>query len=252
MKVTILGSGSAYSDSRRFNSCYFVEASDERFLIDCGSDALRGLQKSGVGLSSIQKIFITHMHADHCGGLPAVLTAMHVCGRSEAIDVHVPFTQLNFVKLWLDNFFIFDGRMSFKFSLLPLTAGEIKLSENVKLEFIRTSHLAKYSDSAEAAGIEPVSFSVVVREGGKKFYFSSDLDSLDEAGEYIRGSVSLIEATHPSLGEIAALAEGQNSSLYFTHIPMELENGGEWREKLGSEFGIDKLNLVRDGQVLTI
>ncbi|MCL5268253.1 MAG: ribonuclease Z [Bacteroidetes bacterium] len=252
MKITVLGSGSAYSDSHRFNSCYLVEASDDRFLLDCGSDALRALQNADVDPSSIQKIFITHMHADHCGGLPAVLTAMHVLGRKEPIEVYIPFTQLDFVSLWLDNFFIFNDRMSFKISLLPLAGGEIKLSDCVRLEFVQTNHLVKYMELSKAAGINPVSFSVVVREEGKKFFFSSDLDSLDEVKSHIRDSVSLIEATHPSLDEIAALAGERSGVLYFTHIPMELENDGEWRKKLSLEFGIQKLNLVQDGQVLTL
>ncbi len=252
MRVTVLGSGSAFSSPERHNSCYLVEAGDNRLLLDCGSDAMRALQSANIDLFSIQKIFITHMHADHCGGLPAVLTAMHVLERKSPIEVYVPFSQLDFVKIWLENFFIYNGRMSFAVSLLPLKAGELELPNAVRLEFHRTKHLEKYLETSRAAGIDPVSFSVTVREGDRKFFFSSDLDSPDEAKPHMNGSVSLIEATHATLDQIAELTRGGSDDLFFTHIPQELESNGEWTKRLNSEFGIRNLNTVRDGQVLTI
>lgn len=252
MKITVLGSGSAFSSLNRFNSCYLVEADERRFLIDCGSDALRAIQKAGVDPFSIHEIFITHMHADHCGGLPAVLTAMHVIERTEPMRVYIPSTQVEFAKAWLANMFIYDKKMSFETVLLPLNDGKMKLTGNVELEFIRTNHLDKYLQYAKRSGIEPLSFSVVVMEGNKKFFFSSDLDSFDEAKPFINNSLSFIEATHPSLEDIANLVKKDNGSLFFTHIPQELESNGEWMKELRSKFGITGLSMVRDGQVLIV
>ena len=257
MRITVIGSGSAFSGLNRYNSCYFVEAGDNKFLIDCGSDALRaiqaaGLQDSVVNLFSIQEIFITHMHADHCGGIPAVLTAMHVLGRKDPIRIHIPTTQLAFAKTWLDNLFIYNDRMSFEVLLLPLDEGTTKLRGGVELEFVKTKHLGKYLESAEKAGVRPLSFSVAVVEGKKRFFFSSDVSSLDEVESGIGGSVSLIEAAHPKLEEIARLSKNDNPGLFFTHIPQELEAGGEWMAELTSKFGVRNLNMVRDGQVLIV
>ncbi len=98
VRIKVLGSGSAFSGLKRFNSCCFVEAGMNKFLIDCGSDALRAIQKARVDLLSIQKIFITHFHADHCGGVPAVLTAMHVLERKEPVEVYVPFNAIRIHK----------------------------------------------------------------------------------------------------------------------------------------------------------
>lgn len=252
MRVTVLGSGSAFSSPDRHNSCYLIEAGGNKLLLDCGSDAMRALQSAKVDLFSIQKIFITHMHADHCGGLPAVLTAMHVLERKDPVEVYIPFSQVDFVKIWLANFFMYNGRMSFAVSLLPLKAGEIELSDAVKLEFHATRHLEKYLEMSGGTSIAPLSFSVVVREGDRTFFFSSDLNSIDEANPYIDSSVSLIEATHPTLQEIARLTRGGGTSLFFTHIPQELEADGEWTKRLESEFGIRNLNTVQDGQVLTV
>ena len=252
MKITVLGSGSAFSSASRFNSCYFVEATENRFLIDCGSDALRALQKANADLFSIQEIFITHMHADHCGGLPAVLTAMHVLGRKEPVKVYVPFTQVEFTKVWFANLFIYNERTTFEISLLPLSAGKLRLRNNIEVELIQTNHLEKYLGYAREFGVMPVSFSLLVREGGRKFFFSGDLGSLYDAKAYISDSISLVEATHPSLNEIADFAKESGKNLFFTHIPQELESGGEWAEELRTRFGIEDLNMVNDGQVLNV
>lgn len=252
MKVTVLGSGSAFSSPQRFNSCYFIEVGENKFMIDCGSDAMRAMQSADVDFFSIQEIFITHMHADHSAGLPAVLTAMHVQERRKPLKVHIPFTQVEFASLWLANMFIYNGRMSFEISLLPLKPGVMGLRQDVELEFVRTMHLDKYTKYAEGFGITPVSFSVIVRESKKRFFFSSDLASLEEARNYLDGGVSFIEATHPPLEEVAALSGNRNDNIYFTHIPKELEDGGEWKEELAAKFGVNELKLVHDGQVIVL
>lgn len=252
MKITVLGSGSAFSSLTRFNSAYFVEVGNLRLMIDCGSDALRALQKAKVDVFSIQDIFLTHMHADHCGGLPAVLTAMHVLGRTEPLNIHVPSTQLEFVKSWLANFFVYSERWSFRFKLFPLESGKKSFDGEIELEFILTSHLQRYEEAALKAGINPLSFSVIIREGKKSFFFSSDLESIHEAGSYIESSLAFVEAAHPALDEISKISREAGGRIFFTHIPQELENDGTWRKELKSKFGVENLNTVQDGQVFTI
>ena len=251
MKIIVLGSGSAFSSTSRHNSCYYLEAGKEKFLIDCGSDAMRAIQDAKIDFFSVDRIFITHMHADHSAGLPAVLTAMHVLERKSPLTVYVPFSQVEFAESWLANMFIYNERMSFNISLLPLYPGVVEF-EGVELDFIKTRHLEKYSEYAEGLGIDPLSFSVIVREGAKRFFFSSDLASLEEVKDKMDEGVSFIEATHPALEEVAALSGGKNIGVYFTHIPMELEEGGEWRRELKARFGIEKLNSVSDGQIIVL
>jgi ribonuclease BN (tRNA processing enzyme) len=209
------------------------------------------MQKANIDFFSVREIFVTHMHADHAAGLPAVLTAMHVQGRKEPLKVYVPYSQIEFAGLWFANMFIYNERMSFDISLVPLNPGIVKLGRNVELEFNETRHLDKYREYAEAFGITPVSFSVIVREGSKKFFFSSDLASLEEVKNSLNVSLSFIEATHPPLDEVAVLSRN-DAGVYFTHIPRELEDGGEWRDELAANFGIKELKSVHDGQTIVL
>ena len=40
-----------------------------RMLIDCGTTAQKALFDAGVDLSSVDDVYISHQHSDHCGGL---------------------------------------------------------------------------------------------------------------------------------------------------------------------------------------
>jgi hypothetical protein len=102
------------------------------------------------------------------------------------------------------------------------------------------------------AGINPMSFSVIVRQGESSFFFSSDFGSIDEVDPWLNSSLSLIEAAHPALEEMALISRKGSRNIFFTHIPQELELEGSWRKELESKFGISALNIVHDGQIFTI
>jgi ribonuclease BN (tRNA processing enzyme) len=68
MKVTFLGVGSAFS--RKYaNSNILVESGAVKLLIDCSHSAPRALEEYGLSLKDVTHVFITHLHADHIGGL---------------------------------------------------------------------------------------------------------------------------------------------------------------------------------------
>jgi ribonuclease BN (tRNA processing enzyme) len=77
MRLTVLGSGSAFSGAGH-NACYCL---DGRLLLDCGAPAQLLLPQAGWRLADLEAIVITHFHADHTAMLPVVLGA-----RALAVD----------------------------------------------------------------------------------------------------------------------------------------------------------------------
>ncbi len=71
MRLTVLGSGSAFSGAGH-NACYCL---DGRLLVDCGSPAQLLLPQAGLSLDDLDGLVVTHFHADHTGFLPVVLGA---------------------------------------------------------------------------------------------------------------------------------------------------------------------------------
>ncbi|MDQ3852269.1 MAG: ribonuclease Z [Thermoproteota archaeon] len=60
----------------------------ELLLFDAGEGMQRNFIKAGLGMNKKMKIFITHMHADHCVGLLGLLQTMELQGREKSIDIY--------------------------------------------------------------------------------------------------------------------------------------------------------------------
>lgn len=71
--VTFVGSGDAFGAGGRFQTCIMVDAPGYRFVIDFGASSLVALNAMGIDHNSIDTIVLTHLHGDHCGGVPFLL-----------------------------------------------------------------------------------------------------------------------------------------------------------------------------------
>jgi len=75
--VTWLGTSSGAPTLRRNVSSVAVDLGDPGvLLVDCGEGTRRQLSRAGISLRRIRCICITHMHGDHCFGVPALLQTL--------------------------------------------------------------------------------------------------------------------------------------------------------------------------------
>ncbi len=70
MKLYILGCGDAFGSGGRHQSGYLFQASDRLFLLDCGPTTLLAMKRAGFDPSQLDAVFLSHLHGDHCAGLP--------------------------------------------------------------------------------------------------------------------------------------------------------------------------------------
>jgi ribonuclease BN (tRNA processing enzyme) len=91
MKLTVVGCGDAFGSGGRLQTCYHVETSGTRFIIDCGATTLIGLNRLGIDPNTVETIFISHLHGDHFAGLVWWLVhAQHVAKRTSPLTVVGP------------------------------------------------------------------------------------------------------------------------------------------------------------------
>src|SRR5215213_11166540 len=87
MRLIFLGTSAAVPTSKRGLSSIVLLRGNELLLFDAGEGMQRNFIKAGIGMNKKMKIFITHMHADHCVGLLGLLQTMSLQGRQRAVDI---------------------------------------------------------------------------------------------------------------------------------------------------------------------
>ena len=68
MKVTVLGTGAAFS-LLNGNVSYLLEEDGRRLLLDAGRPIPEMLKENNIDIKTIDDIYISHLHSDHIGGL---------------------------------------------------------------------------------------------------------------------------------------------------------------------------------------
>src|SRR5262245_1119143 len=81
--VTFVGSGDAFGSGGRFNTCILVDAPGIRFCLDFGASSLIALARLGISHNTIDTILLTHLHGDHCGGIPFLLVDAMLAEKRE-------------------------------------------------------------------------------------------------------------------------------------------------------------------------
>lgn len=73
-------------------------------MIDCGEGAQLGLRRSGLGFRGLNNILITHLHGDHCFGLPGLLSTLGLLGRTKPLAIYGPTGIGNYVSGFIAEF----------------------------------------------------------------------------------------------------------------------------------------------------
>ncbi len=97
-ELVFLGTSSAVPTEHRGLSSIAVVRSGEILLFDAGEGTQRRFAEAGLGFNKKMKIFITHMHGDHCVGLLGMLQTMSMLNRSNPLSVYGPPGLLSFVR----------------------------------------------------------------------------------------------------------------------------------------------------------
>jgi ribonuclease BN (tRNA processing enzyme) len=91
VSVRFVGSGDSFGSGGRFQTCILVDAPGVRFAMDFGTSSLIALARQGIDHNSIDAILLTHLHADHCGGVPfLLLDAMLAAKRTRPLTIAGP------------------------------------------------------------------------------------------------------------------------------------------------------------------
>ena len=90
MKLVFLGTSAAQPTEKRGLSCICLENEGEILMFDAGESAQIAYMKSGLGWNKKMKLFVTHLHGDHCVGILGLLQTMSMQNRTESLEIYGP------------------------------------------------------------------------------------------------------------------------------------------------------------------
>jgi ribonuclease BN (tRNA processing enzyme) len=139
--LTCFGVGDGLPSPDRNHASFLYRLGGTSVLVDCGEPVDARLQASGLGHDRMDGVVISHLHADHIGGLFMLLQGCWLEGRRKALPIWLPRTAIRPVRGMLEAALLFDELFQFRLQFKPLTAGKVLRVRDVRVTPFPTSHL---------------------------------------------------------------------------------------------------------------
>lgn len=104
LSVHILGCGSALPTTKHNPSAQALTLRGKVYLVDCGEGTQLQIRRQGLHFGRIHTIFISHLHGDHCFGLPGLLSTLSMLGRTGELHIHGPEGLTEYIDAHRKNF----------------------------------------------------------------------------------------------------------------------------------------------------
>ena len=137
MKLVFLGTSAAQPTENRGLSCICLEKDGEILMFDAGEAAQISFMKSGLGWNKKMKLFVTHMHGDHCVGILGLLQTMSMQNRTETLEIFGPKGIEEFIAA---NIKILNFGLSFPIIITTIKEGKIFEDEKFSMYVCKANH----------------------------------------------------------------------------------------------------------------
>ncbi|MEN6642263.1 MAG: MBL fold metallo-hydrolase [Armatimonadia bacterium] len=177
MRITFLGTSHGNHTYERYNSSTLLSVGDSDYLIDCGEPVAGTLVRSGIGFERLRALFVTHMHADHVGGLSELINMSRKVGPPGQLTCYLPEEGVAATEAYLSAIYLSQQANPRRAPLQPVRPGPVYKDDNIGVTAAVSAHLAGSFDGVRL-GPEPngkQAFSYLVEAEGKRLAFSGDI-----------------------------------------------------------------------------
>ncbi len=137
------GVGDGWPCAGRNHASFLYRFGKVSILIDCGETVSGSYHASRLPYDAIDRIFISHLHADHLAGFFMLMQGFWLEGRKKALTVHMPADGIKPAGQMLRAGMIFKELLRFQLRFQALRAGGAVNVGNVRVTAHRTTHLER-------------------------------------------------------------------------------------------------------------
>jgi len=224
MQLTIIGCGTI--DLKRHSSSYYITTNKLKLLFDIGRGTIDNLNKAKIDPYSIDAIFISHFHSDHCIELIPFISAVIYIPEynpkqkrlKEKYIIYGPPDINTRITQFLSVFEISKEQFEKKFQIVELEPNTIIKLGDLKIKTYPITH-----DTL----VESIAFRIT--HNNKSLFYSGDCKNISELVEGCNNTdVALVECTLPKNPvhlnglDVGKMAEHANvKKLIITHIALD-------------------------------
>lgn len=120
MKLVFLGTSASQPTEDRGMSSVCLVREGEILMFDAGEGTQLAFLKAGLGWNKKMKIFLTHLHGDHCVGVLGLLQTMTLQNRSRPMEIYGPKGVEDFI---VANTKVLNVGLPFPLKITPIKEG---------------------------------------------------------------------------------------------------------------------------------
>jgi len=136
-KAILLGISSSTPTKDRNPPSLAIRYNSEVILFDCAEGVQKQLMATKTSYMDIEKIFITHYHADHFLGLPGLLATMSLHERTQDLTIFGPKRIKEKVTALLE---IFEINLKYELKFVEIKEGVVFSNDDYLIEAKRVKH----------------------------------------------------------------------------------------------------------------
>ncbi len=256
VRLTCFGVGNGQACDDRNHSAYLYTVGKTSLLLDCGEPVSRSFKASGLGCDTIDRIFISHLHSDHIGGLFMLLQGFWLDKRKKELRIHAPADGIAPLRQMLNAAYLFDEVLPFRVIFEPLRSGEPVDAGEVRVTPWRTTHLDGMRRAYEGKYPgEYAAFCFELNAAHGRSGHSADLGSPKDLDPMLEEPLDLLvcELDHLRPEELFLHLKGcEIKHLVLTHLGRRYWNKlDETRELAARALPGVRITVPRDQQVIT-